>query len=86
MRVYGAALKIFLSLQHHKLLNFIDMNFIEFVEKYQQDMTPEQMLNIAKAIGKYLSYNPQNEMFDNRKTKRCVFKTKRIFFLFPPPL
>lgn len=31
-------------------------------------------------------YNPQNEMFDNRKTKRCVFKTKRIFFLFPPPL
>lgn len=32
------------------------MNFIEFVEKYQQDMTPEQMLSIAKAIGKYLSY------------------------------
>ena len=31
------------------------MNFVEFVEKYQQDMTPEQMLNIAKAIGKYLS-------------------------------
>ena len=22
------------------------MNFVEFVEKYQQDMTPEQMLNI----------------------------------------
>lgn len=48
-------LKIFLSLQHHKLLNFTDMNFVEFVEKYQQDMTPEQMLSIAKAIGKYLS-------------------------------
>lgn len=31
------------------------MNFVEFFEKYQQDMTPEQMLNIAKAIGKYLS-------------------------------
>ena len=31
------------------------MNFVEFVEKYQQDMTPEQMLSIAKAIGKYLS-------------------------------
>ena len=31
------------------------MNFVEFVEKYQQDMTPEQMLNIVKAIGKYLS-------------------------------
>lgn len=31
------------------------MNFVEFVEKYQQDMTSEQMLCIAKAIGKYLS-------------------------------
>jgi hypothetical protein len=30
------------------------MNFVEFVEKYQQDMTPEQMLSIAKAIGKCL--------------------------------
>ena len=30
------------------------MNFVEFVEKYQQDMTPEQMLSVAKAIGKYL--------------------------------
>ena len=29
------------------------MNFVEFVEKYQQDMTPEQMLSIAKAIGKF---------------------------------
>ena len=28
-------------------------------------------------------YNPQNEMFDNRKTKRYVFKTKRIFFISP---
>ena len=32
------------------------MNFVEFVEKYQQYMTPEQMLSIVKAIGKYLSY------------------------------
>ena len=31
------------------------MNFVEFVEKYQQDTTPEQMLGISKAIGKYLS-------------------------------
>ena len=31
------------------------MNFVEFAEKYQQDMIPEQMLSIAKAIGKYLS-------------------------------
>lgn len=31
------------------------MNFVEFVERYQQDMTPEQMLIIANAIGKYLS-------------------------------
>ena len=31
------------------------MNFVEFVEKYQQDMTHEQMLSISKAIGKYLS-------------------------------
>ena len=29
-------------------------------------------------------YNPQNEMFDNRKTKRCIFKTKRIFSVSPP--
>ena len=32
------------------------MDFIEFVESYQQEMTPEQMLSIAKAMGKYLSY------------------------------
>ena len=31
------------------------MNFVEFVEKYQQDMTPEQMLSIDKSICKYLS-------------------------------
>ena len=31
------------------------MNFVEFVENYQHDTTPEQMLSIAKAIGKYLS-------------------------------
>ena len=53
--VYGALLKIFLSLKHHKLLNFTGVNFVEFVEKYQQDMTPEQMLSISKAIGKYIS-------------------------------
>ena len=32
------------------------MNFVEFVEKYQQEMAPEQMLSIAKAICKCLSY------------------------------
>ena len=31
------------------------MNFVEFVKKYQQYMTPEQMLSISKAIGKYIS-------------------------------
>lgn len=31
------------------------MNFVELVEKYQQDMTSEQILSIAKAIDKYLS-------------------------------
>ena len=31
------------------------MNFVEFVEKYQQDMTTEQMLSISRAIGKYPS-------------------------------
>jgi uncharacterized protein YkuJ len=31
-----------------------------------------------------INYNPQNEMFDNRKTKRCIFKTKRIFSVSPP--
>ena len=32
----------------------------------------------------FFMYNPQNEMFDNRKTKRCIFKTKRIFSVSPP--
>ena len=31
------------------------MDFVDFVEKYQQELTPEQMLAIAKAVGKYLS-------------------------------
>ena len=31
------------------------MNFVEFVEKYQQDMNTEQMFSISKDIGKYLS-------------------------------
>ena len=30
------------------------MDFVDFVEKYQQELIPEQMLAIAKAIGKYL--------------------------------
>ena len=37
------------------------MNFVEFVEKYQQDMTHEQMLSISKAIGKYLSCKLSDE-------------------------
>ena len=32
------------------------MDFVDFVEKYQQELTPEQMLSIAKAIGKCLSF------------------------------
>lgn len=28
-------------------------------------------------------YNPQNEMFNYCKTKRYIFKTKRIFFGYP---
>ena len=31
------------------------MDFVDFVEKYQQELTPEQMLAVAKAVGKYLS-------------------------------
>lgn len=42
-------------MQYHKLLNFTDVNFVEFVEKYQKGVTPELILSIAKAIGKYLS-------------------------------
>lgn len=44
------------------------MNFVEFVEKYQQDMTPEQMLCIAKDIGKYLSC----ELSDAEELKEMV--------------
>ena len=32
------------------------MDFVDFVEKYQQELTTEQMLAIAKAIGKCLSF------------------------------
>ena len=32
------------------------MDFVDFVEKYQQELTPEQMLSIANAIGKCLSF------------------------------
>ena len=32
------------------------MDFVDFVEKYQQELTPEQMLAIAKGIGKCLSF------------------------------
>ena len=31
------------------------MYFVDFVEKYQHELTPEQMLAVAKAVGKYLS-------------------------------
>lgn len=44
------------------------MNFVEFVEKYQQDMTPEQMLCITKSIGKYLSC----ELSDSEELKEMV--------------
>ena len=37
------------------------MNFVEFVEKYQQDMTSEQMFSIDKNIGKYLSCKLSDE-------------------------
>lgn len=37
------------------------MNFVGFVENYQQNTTPEQMLIIAKAIGKYLSCKLSDE-------------------------
>ena len=37
------------------------MNFVEFVEKYQQDMTPEQMFGIDKNTGKYLSCKLSDE-------------------------
>lgn len=45
------------------------------------------MLSIAVTMLKVQTlltiYNPQNEMFNNRKTKRYIFKTKRIFFVSP---
>ena len=44
------------------------MNFVWFVEKYQQDMTPEQMLSIAKAICRYLSC----ELSDAEELKEMV--------------
>lgn len=44
------------------------MNFVEFVEKYQQDMTLEQMFGITKAIGKYLSC----ELSDAEELKEMV--------------
>ena len=66
------------------------MNFVEFVERYQQDMTPEQMLSIAKAIGKYLSC----ELSDAEELKGivvlmvieylqdpdCMYQTSKIWY------
>lgn len=39
--------------------------------------------NIFSHLAAQGMYNPQNEMFVIRKTKRYIFKTKRIFFVSP---
>lgn len=45
-------------------------------------LTPScNSVNFSNVDGQ--EYNPQNEMFNNRKTKRYIFKTKRIFFVSP---
>ena len=64
------------------------MNLVEFVEKYQQDMTPEQMLSIAKAIGKYLSCKLSDEeelkemvvliAIEYLQDPDCLFPTSKI--------
>lgn len=33
------------------------MDFVYFLDKYQQELTPEQMIGVAKAIGRYLTRN-----------------------------
>ena len=55
------------------------MNFVEFVEKYQQDMTPEQMLSISKAIGKYLSC----EFSDAEELKEMVVLMAIEYLKYP---
>ena len=49
------------------------------------DNAPKPLVKgeFAKADEMFKKYNPQNEMFVNRKTKRYIFKTKRIFFGYP---
>ena len=45
---------------------------------------PSLIVSEDTRLNSMMKYNPQNEMFDNRKTKRCIFKTKRIFSVSPP--
>ena len=65
------------------------MNFVGFVEKYQQDMTPEQMLSIVKAIGKYLSCKLSDEeelkemvvlmVIEYLQDTECLYPTSKIW-------
>ena len=65
------------------------MNFVEFVEKYQQDMTPEQLLSISKAIGKYLSCKLSDEeelkemvvlmVIEYLQEPDCLYQTNKIW-------
>ena len=50
-------------------------------EQPEEPKLPIRCLTLNNTVA---NYNPQNDMFDNRKTKRCIFKTKRIFSVSPP--
>jgi hypothetical protein len=50
------------------------MDFVDFVEKYQQELTPEQMLAVAKAVGKYLSCKLSEEHFDKHFADDAISK------------
>lgn len=32
------------------------MNYVELIEKYREELTPEQMMDIAEAIGRFVEY------------------------------
>ena len=65
------------------------MNFVEFVERYQQDMTHEQMFSIDKAIGKCLSCKLSDEeelkgmvvfmAIEYLQDPDCLYPTNNIF-------
>lgn len=40
------------------------MNYVELIEKYREELTPEQMMDIAEAIGRFVEYKVSEKEMD----------------------